>query len=93
MDTALAVGSDWATSVWRESVSERELELRGCAGWQDGWGMGLELEVFEDADDHALLGDQSDQTSLLATHATTQDIQTENSPHELGPQVAVGRAP
>lgn len=53
--------------------------------------MGLELEVFEDADDHALLGDQSDQTSLLATHATTQDIQTEDSAHELRPQVAVRR--
>ncbi len=87
------VPTDMAASVWRGPVSEDELELRGCAGRQAGWGVGLELEVFEDADDHALLGDQSDQASLIATHATTQDIRTADSPHELGPQVAVGRAP
>ena len=75
------------------SVSERELELWGSTRRQDGWGMRVELQVRQDANDHTDLGDQCDQTSLLATHATTQDVEPEDAPHELGPEVAVGRAP
>ena len=75
------------------SVSERELELWGSTRRQDGWGMRVELQVRQDANDHTDLGDQCDQTSLLATHATTQDVEPEDAPHELRPQVTMGWAP
>ncbi len=37
------------------------------------------------------LGDPCDQTSLLAAHATTQDVEPEDAAHEFRPQVAMGR--
>ena len=41
---------------------------------QDGWGMRVEFQVFQEADDDTLLRDESDQASPLATHATTHNI-------------------
>ena len=55
--------------------------------------MRVEFQVRQDADDHTLLCDESDQPSPLAAYGTAQDIQTKDAAHELRPQVAVGRAP
>ncbi len=65
----------------------REYELLGRvpAGWVAD---GPRARGVRGCHDHALLGDQNDQTSLLATHAATQSFQTQGAPHELGPQVA-----
>ena len=37
---------------------ERQLELGRCSGGLDGWGIGRESQVREDAYDHRALGDE-----------------------------------
>lgn len=68
---------------------EHQLELRRRSRRLDRRRIGLESEVRGDAHDDGAFSDERHETPTGAAVIAAQDVDTEHTPYQLGPQVAV----
>lgn len=63
----------------------------GARAGRMGGRVGVEAEVGEDAHDDRPLGDEGREPPLGPAAGAAKDVGAEHAPHQLGPEVAVGR--